>query len=243
MTEIPVPVATGLVTQAGRRIGRGHLRRGDPCQDAHATWAQGGRAAIAVADGLGSCPLSQHGSQAAAEAAVAFLAAAAAWDGDAVRAAFAAAREAVLARAAALGVEPHEVATTLQVAARDGDAVLAGMVGDGAVVAGGETLLAPRPGGYANEVVPLTSPEWAEELQVARRDGAGPVVAFTDGLLRLLLRRDAGSGAWTPFAPFFEAFLPAVRRDPAQLQAFLGRDDVDRAWDDDKALAVILDAA
>ncbi len=229
---------------AGHRPGRSHRRLGLPCQDATASWSDPAapRAIAAVADGLGSCPLSEHGSRAAADAAVAFLAAAPAWDRDTLVAAFAAARAAVAGKAAELGATPHDLATTLQVAVLDGDRVLAGMVGDGAVVAGTprQALLVPRPGRYANEVVPLVADGWLDELQVAEAAG-GPVAVFSDGLTRLLLaRRD---GAWQPFAPFFDAFLPALRAgDPGLVQRWLDGDDVDDSWDDDKSM-VVVDAA
>ena len=238
----PQPAAPPVVrVHAARREGRGHRRRGEPCQDAHATWTDGVRAVAAVADGLGSQPLSRHGSQAAADAAVASLAGEPTWDEDALRRSFVAARAAIQVEAERLGVPLAALATTLQVAVRDGPAVLAGMVGDGAVVAGAEpvALLAPAMGGYANEVVPLTADDWEPHLRVARLEAAGPVLVFTDGLTRLLLARDGD--AWTPFAPFFSRFLPALAADidGALVRRFVAGDDVDRSWDDDKCLAVI----
>lgn len=249
--------AKQLRVDAARHPGRSHRRLGTPCQDAHAQWVDpvGQRAVAAVADGLGSCPLSQVGSQAAADAAVAALAAEPAWDEAALVRAFAAARAAVEAEAERAGAPVHDLATTLQVACRDGGVVLAGMVGDGAVVCGRTVLLAPAPGGYANEVVPITAGAWQDHLQVARHEnpgagararaegaGAGapdPVLLFSDGLIRLLLARDGAT--WTPFAPFFDRFLPALAADPdgTLVERFVHGDDVDRAWDDDKCLAVI----
>lgn len=124
---------------AGKRPGRHHRQNGIPCQDAFAVHSdpERGRAAAAVGDGLGSKPLSHFGSQAACDAAVASLQAEAAWDRDALVRAFQAAHDAVAAAAAQRGLEPHELATTLQVALLDGSHALAGMVGDGAVVAAG----------------------------------------------------------------------------------------------------------
>ena len=254
------PLDVRLRVLAARRPGRSHRRHGTPCQDAHAQWASpdGRRAVAAVADGLGSQPLSHQGSQAAADAAVAALALEPAWDEAALRRAFAAARAAVAAEADRVGAPLEALATTLQVAACDGARVLAGMVGDGAVVAGtpAQVLLAPALGGYANEVVPLTATDWQAHLQVASwtqaraRGPAGtgdagadpaplPVLLFSDGLTRLLLKRS--DGAWAPFAPFFDAFLPALAGDAsgALVQRLLDADDVDRSWDDDKCLAVI----
>jgi hypothetical protein len=242
--QVPAPAAA-LRVSAARRSGRGHVRLGAPCQDAFAVHEnpQAGRVAAAVADGLGSKPLSHLGSQAACDAAVASLAAepaSPAWGRDALLRALAAGRSAVAARAAAEGLAPGDLATTLQLAVLQDGRALAAMVGDGAVVgaagdgAGGpQVLLAPALGGYANEVVPLTAEGWQEHVRFAEADGMDAVLLFTDGLTRLLLARARGdpepaessaavSGgeraaapspapAWAPFAPFFDAFLPRVR--------------------------------
>jgi hypothetical protein len=247
---------------SGTRAGRGHRRRDVPCQDSVAVWESpdGGRAAAAVADGLGSKPLSHHGSKAACEAAVASLAAepAGSWDEAALVRAFEAARVAVQAAADGRQVTLQDLATTLQVATLDraDGRVLAGMVGDGAIVAhvagqGGaaehgdavRVLLAPAEGGYANEVTPVTDPLWRDDLRLGQADGARSVLLFTDGLTRLLLARSRAG--WQPFSPFFQAFLPqlaAAGFDDSLVAAFLGGDAVDRSWDDDKGLvAVALD--
>lgn len=250
---------------AGTRAGRGHRQRDLPCQDSVAVWESpdGGRAVAAVADGLGSKPLSHHGSQAACAAAVASLAAEpadAAWDEAALVRAFEAARTAVQAEADARQVSLQDLATTLQVATLDrtGGRVLAGMVGDGAVVAAladagaGDAvadevrvLLAPADGGYANEVTPVTDPRWGEAFRFAQVDGARSVLLFTDGLTRLLLARSRQG--WQPFSPFFQAFLPQLASpgfDGGLVADFLAGDAVDRSWDDDKGLvALALDPA
>jgi hypothetical protein len=232
---------------AGTRAGRSHRVRDGPCQDSFAAWESpdGARAAAAVADGLGSRPLSHFGSQAACDAAVASLAAEPAWDEAALGRAFAAAHAAVQAAAAERGLAVEELATTLQVATLGGERALAGMVGDGAVVAGlasGEArvLLAPAEGGYANEVFPLTSPGWQDQLRTAVLFEARSVLLFTDGLTRLLLAKSRQG--WQPFSPFFEAFLPRLAEpafDDRLVATFLGGDAVDRSWDDDKGLVVL----
>lgn len=241
---------------AGKREGRGHRQFGVPCQDAFAVHeegagAPGGRVAAAVADGLGSKPLSHFGSQAACDAAVASLAAEPIWDAPALTRAFQAAFDAVAAAAAERGSPPHELATTLQLATLQGGTVRAGMVGDGAIVAADadglpSLLLAPAPSRYANEVVPLTEPTWRDHLRLAEATGARSVLLFTDGLTRLLLARSRAM--WAPFAPFFASFLPrtfaaasaaADNADAGLVTEFLGDDAVDRSWDDDKCLVVI----
>ncbi|MEK6975819.1 MAG: PP2C family serine/threonine-protein phosphatase [Candidatus Thermoplasmatota archaeon] len=231
---------------AGKRAGRSHRQRGDPCQDSFAVDVDpaGGRAVAAVADGLGSRPLSHLGSQAACDAAVASLRAEPAWDRAAMLRAFEAAAIAVRDAAARHGLGADDLATTLQVAAVSGGRVLAAMVGDGAIVGGDPVAVAVAPpqSGYANEVFPLTQPGWREHLQVAEQEFAGPVLLFTDGLTRLLLARSRAG--WTPFAPFFASFLPRLPRGgDGFVQAFLDGDQVDQSWDDDKCLVVIHRAA
>lgn len=229
---------------AGRRAGRGHRQRDVPCQDAFATLRDPAnrRAAAAVADGLGSKPLSHLGSQAACDAAMASLEREPVWDEPALTRAFEAARAAVEAAAAEQGLEAEELATTLQLATLSDGHALAAMVGDGAIVAAGPAalLLEPAPSEFANEVVPLTAADWRSHLRFAESDGASSVLLFTDGLTRLLLTRSRDG--WSPFAPFFDSFLPrlsAVEFDDGTVPRFLDGDGVDRSWDDDKCLVVI----
>lgn len=200
----------------------------------------GRRACVAVADGLGSKPLSQHGSQAACDAAVAFLASQVDWTEQTLLDALHAASSAVAQVARELGVPSEALATTLQLACRDGGQVLAAMVGDGAIVAIREgqatVVLGPPPGQYANEVMPITHEGWQGHVQLASAQADGPVLVFSDGLVRLLLKKE--KDGWRPFDPFFAAFLPHVGR-PGLVQRFLDGDDVDSSWDDDKCLAVI----
>ena len=249
--QTPAPVPPDgpgrLRVAAARRVGRGHAARGEPCQDAFAIHEDAaGRVAVAVADGLGSRPLSHLGSQAACDAAVAFLAAEAGpWDEAALRRAFEAARMAVATAAqdAGAGVAMADLATTLQVAVLHADGRAWGaMVGDGALVAvvdgAALILLEPAESEYANVVVPLSADDWADSFRTAEVGGASTVLAFTDGLTRLLLQR-AGK-QWAPFSPFFDSFLPTLGRDVGGAVArLLASDDVDRAWDDDKALVVV----
>lgn len=232
----------------GTRAGRSHRARDQPCQDAYAIRSlDGGRVVAAVADGLGSRPLSHLGSDAACRAAVDALAREPTWDDAALRRAFEAARTSLDQLAAGMGAPVTDLATTLLVAAVAPERVVAGMVGDGAVVACGPTirlLLEPVNGEYANEVVPLTHPDWPAHVRSAEGQGAETVLLFTDGLTRLLLQRKHGQ--WSPFQPFFDAFLPKVREGSANgdlVAEFLATSRVDESWDDDKCLVVIGPAA
>lgn len=199
--------------------------------------------AAAVADGLGSKPLSHVGSRAACQAAVLSLEREETWEEEAIRRAFLAAREGIRFAAAQHRVAPEDMAATLQVVGFDEGATAAGIVGDGAVVACDDevhVLLPPEESEYANEVVPITHPGWADHFRYAATPSADCALLFTDGLTRLLLARS--KEGWQPFGPFFDAFLPKLRDDEFDeelVERFLGSDNVDSSWDDDKCLVVI----
>jgi len=243
MMTSSLDAATMTRAAGATATGRWHRHALLPCQDSFAVWQDpaGGRVAAALADGLGSCPRSDAGSRAAADAAVAALAAEPAWDESVLRSAFAAARAAVQAEADRLGAPLHDLATTLQVAALDGARLLSGMVGDGAIVAaasgGAAVALAPAESRYANEVVPVTADGWLEALRLDVRP-ADAAILFSDGLTRLLLSRSRDG--WAPYAPFFDAFLPRwAGGDVDSVARFVASPEVDAAWDDDKCLVVV----
>jgi hypothetical protein len=226
------------------------------------------RQAAAVADGRGSQRLSDVGSQAACDAAVASLAADGSWTEESLVRACEAARGALEREAAVRAVPLSTLATTLQVALVENGEVRAAMVGDGAIVVaergpgredaptggaqddgsgllarvgGARILLAPADSEYANEVYPLTSPGWREHLRLAQAPGE-TVLLFTDGLTRLLLARQGTD--WSAYQPFFDSFLPRLGTEGAArlVDRFLQSDTVDRSWDDDKCLVVMTNA-
>src|SRR5687768_902668 len=128
--------AVSMRVFAAKREGRSHRLSGRPCQDAFASLddVARGRAAAAVADGLGSQPHSEVGSQLACDAAIASLAGEDAWTDDSLVRAFEAARAALVSEAERRRIPLSQLATTLHLAVRHGDQILAGMVGDGAIV-------------------------------------------------------------------------------------------------------------
>src|SRR5687768_12505155 len=131
--------AVSMRVFAAKREGRSHRLSGRPCQDAFASLddVARGRAAAAVADGLRSQPHSEVGSQLACDAAIAALAGEDAWTEESLVRAFEAARGALVAESERRGIPLSRLATTLQLALRDGDRILAAMVGDGAIVVSG----------------------------------------------------------------------------------------------------------
>jgi hypothetical protein len=235
-----------MPVSAATRPGRGHRRVHQPCQDAFAARELPGQGTIvfAVADGLGSQPLSHVGANVATRAAVDRLVAEGRWDVRAMLGAFRSARRALRMEAAHRGVRVRELSTTLQVGVLGPHGAVAAMVGDGAMVAGGSgehVLLAPEPGGYANEVVPLTASLWRLHFHYAEHPDARWMLGFTDGLTRLLLAR--ADGAWRPYRPFWDAFVPKLTSQPFEdglAQRFLSGDHVDASWDDDKCLVAVV---
>lgn len=228
----------------GRRAGRTHRERRVACQDAYAAReTPDGRIVAAVADGLGSCRLSEHGSQAAVDAAVASLAACRSWTPRALHRAFRVARSALARRAQELGAPIHELATTLHLVGLAPQGIVAASIGDGAILAADPTpriLLPPEDSEYANHVVPITHEDWEDHLRIAVASHPGTTFLLTDGLTRLLLVRRKGH--WTPYAPFFDAVLPPLQDgglDPNLVPRLLAKDRLDQAWDDDKCLVVM----
>lgn len=144
--------------------GTSHVRSGLVCQDNRAWFDAGDIVGMAIADGAGSKPFSEHGSAVAVRAAIVHLVEqyergslknsdekAGGWlsrwfcfkpkkqdDDDGLRMrlkqSFAAAAKAVEVEAAELGTTPQELATTLIVTLAGPDFVAAAQVGDGAVV-------------------------------------------------------------------------------------------------------------
>jgi len=259
---------------AASLAGTSHIATGLPCQDAHG-WRElpGGLLIAAVADGAGSASRSDEGAAIAVEAALDELTARLiAGDVDcgpepgqgpdpdldldqassavALRAAFAAAREALLARAAAEGFPARDLACTLALAVVDAQALTAAQVGDGAVLARHadgtwQSLLEPQKGEYANEVLLLIAPEALQRMSLAQVPAPEAMVLSTDGLIRLMLRLPGGEphpAFLDPLVAFARqaADLAAARRG---LRSFLGSERVCGRTDDDKTLLIALPPA
>lgn len=256
---------------AASLAGTSHIANGLPCQDAHG-WRElpGGLLIAAVADGAGSASRSDEGAALAVEAALEELAARLTADdahrgpepdpgadpgmdpvpAAALRAAFAAAREALLARAAAEGFPARDLACTLALAVVDARALSAAQVGDGAVLArqadgSWQSLLAPQKGEYANEVLLLIAPEALERMSLAQVPAPEALVLSTDGLIRLMLRMPGGE----PHPAFLDPLVAFARQAahvaPARLglRSFLGSERVCSRTDDDKTLLIALPSA
>jgi hypothetical protein len=231
-----------------------HEQDGAPCQDAWA-WGPAGarRIGLCLCDGAGSAAHSEIGAAAVAAAVVEALrerAPAQTQDlCDAVRAACADGRQALLREAEARAVPPADLACTLVAAAAWDDAVAVAHLGDGAVIGrrrgDAELMLlsAPDRGEYANETWFITSPSWEARLRVALHQGVDALCAFTDGCEAAALLRGR---ALAPFAPFcaplfdFAAEVTDVHAAGGEVARLLDADPLRRSSGDDKTLAVAL---
>jgi hypothetical protein len=217
-------------------------------------WQQtaGGALVAAVADGAGTAPLSDVGSDLAARSAVkhavGILDQVVPCDNQGwqvlLRNVFRKARKTVESEAAGRGHSALDLATTLLVAIVTPEVVVAGQVGDGAVVVrhGDDTFHAvtrPAPGEYINETTFLTSNDSLKQIQFAVHKGAVTGLAmFSDGLQMLALKMPQGE----PHSPFFVPLLKFVSGagDPSkaqeQLRGFLQSPKITDRADDDLTL-------
>jgi Protein phosphatase 2C len=232
--------------------GPDHERESLPCQDAWAAGPLGARgAAVCLCDGAGSAAHAEVGARAVAAAVVAALGALAPEDpttlGEALRAACAAGRGALLREAEEREVAPEALACTLVAVAALDEHVAIAHLGDGAVVGqregSGELCLlsAPDRGEYANETFFVTSPSWEARLRVDLHDGIAAFCALTDGCQDASLVRGP---AYAPFAPFcapifaFAAEIDDAEGGGGEVAQLLDAAALRRSSGDDKTLAV-----
>lgn len=226
-----------------------HIKDGRGCDDAHGWATRNDLTVLAVADGAGSRPgTSCVGAQVAVAAAldaadspdfsIAFVD-----DPDAATAGLVvAAREALSAEAAALGLELTDLATTLCVAVIGRERVTAAQVGDGIAVLGWddglEAVAIAERFEYANEVVFLTAPDALEHMKIGGGDTARlrAIALSTDGL-RYKVLNNLTTGE--PFEQFFRDAWRYARQTDARssaISSFLAA--VDDQTGDDKTLVL-----
>ncbi len=228
-----------------------------PCQDAHQWEAVGeGILVVAVTDGAGSAPWRMPARRWRPARPWNTCASAcppppASGRDDAagaglLRECAACAQKALETEAAARGVPPQDLATTLSLVAATPEVVAAVQVGDGAVVVTGadgslHALVRPVVGEYLNETTFLTSKEALATLHPAIWRGQPRHLAvFSDGLQMAALRMPSGEPHPGFFTPLFE-FLQG-QPDPGQatqaLAAFLGSERLRERTDDDVTLVL-----
>jgi len=237
-----------LPTIVTRRRGAKHIARDQPCQDAVASLVTADGAVLAVADGAGSQPLSQHGARAAVLAAVEALGRVLGAEPleRALLGALFRARDAVVEAAAVRELPPQQLASTLSVAAVTPARVGVASVGDGVHVlrttSGALELFAMAPAGeLANRTTFLTSRRFAERivLDVRDADDVEALLLSSDGLDPLLV--SGPLDARFPYGGVVHGLLDMASFDAsagAQLDAFLASPAVSARTDDDCSLAI-----
>ncbi|MFN8444285.1 MAG: PP2C family serine/threonine-protein phosphatase [Caldilineaceae bacterium] len=236
--------------------GSSHLRTQLPCQDAHCLASlAGGEMLCAVADGLGSAALSDQGAQLAVQVALDSLTTTLQMGlpeseterETAMRSAFASARNSLQEKATAANQPLRDYATTLIVAVLSKGWLGVAHLGDGAVVAHFEneplcTISPPMRGEYANETMPLTSPDALASVRYQARSGNMLGVSiFSDGLQNLCLDAATGEPYEPFFAPLFAQLAQPIEPESARqsLIDFLQSERVCKRSDDDKTLVLL----
>lgn len=226
------------------------------CQDAH-RWLclAEDTLLITVADGAGTAPLAEVGSEIACRASLDFMVTHAPketlpksekeWR-NLIHASLRAALDALQKEAEARQAPLSYLSTTLIVAVATPEGVVVGQVGDGMVfVADGNGeivgLTAPDRGEYSNETCMLTSASALETVQFAVwQSPVTGIAATTDGLLPITTTLPF----YKPYAPFFTNLFAFLRKtaDPTEaetkLRGFLLSDRVQNGTGDDLTLVL-----
>ncbi len=183
-------------------VGRGHIEKGLPCQDAAGVSLDGDVAAIVMSDGAGSARHSEHGAAIAVQTVTRVLRETAPWPTpESVKEQVLAECQAEIAeRANELGCPTTELAATLAFVAITGDICIAGNLGDGVVAASRsdklEVLIGPERGEFANETVFLTSRRANKCLRIIMKkplDDYDGFVVMSDGAAESLYQRREGT--------------------------------------------------
>ncbi len=235
--------------------GVSHVKRNQPCQDAH-FWREfpGAAMVVSVADGAGSASLSQLGAARAAVSSVDWVAEL--MNGQLpmldeewrqlLLAALETAHESVTTVAEKRKVTTRELATTLILAIVTLDTVACVQVGDGACVVlteegEVESVTAPQRGEHLNETFFFTAPNYQEAAQFSIWHGSVRGVAvFSDGLQMLALKMPEGRPHPAFFMPLFDmvAAQENTREVEEELRVFLQSDRITARADDDLTLVV-----
>ncbi len=235
--------------------GVSHVKRNQPCQDAH-FWREfpGSAMVVAVADGAGSANLSQLGAARAAVSSVDWVAEL--LNGEyptedeewrqLLLAALQTAHESVIGVAEKRKVTPRDLATTLILAVVTPDTVATVQVGDGAaVVRTGDgdfvAVTVPQRGEHINETFFFTAPNYQDAAQFSVWHGqVSGVAVFSDGLQMLALKMPEGTAHPAFFSPLFNmvAAQENTREVEEELRIFLQSDRITERADDDLTLVV-----
>lgn len=202
-------------------VGKSHLDKGLPCQDAHAQAVDGSNLVAVVCDGAGSARHSDEGAQFVADQLVLALAARL-HGGAAIEELHNGALEAVLAqiraaleeKAAAASTTIDDYATTVVGVVMGPDVGLFFHLGDGLAVAqmadGAQRISLPANGEYANETYFLSSVRWRDHLRLLPLSaGVESVVLMSDGCMPFAMARQNAS-LYAPYMGAVEGYLRGV---------------------------------
>ena len=182
-------------------VGRGHIERGLPCQDASSVSLSGEVVSLVISDGAGSARHSEQGAEIAVRTVTRVLRETAPWTApEAVREQIlTACRSAITTRAQELDCPISELAATLAFVAVTGDLCIAGNIGDGVVAAfrgeKSEVLIGPERGEFANETTFLTSSCANKHLRIIVKkplDDYDGFAVMSDGAAESLYQRGKG---------------------------------------------------
>ena len=185
---------------AASAVGRGHIKKGMPCQDAVGVSLDGDVATIVMSDGAGSAQHSEHGAAIAVRTATRILRETVPWTApEAVKQQILATCQAEMAkRANDLGCPIAELSATLAFVAVTGNVCIAGNLGDGVVAAfrkgKSEVLIGQERGEFANETVFLTSSHANKHLHTIKKplDDYDGFTVMSDGAAESLYQRREG---------------------------------------------------
>jgi hypothetical protein len=238
----------GWTVIGGSVTGRSHANSGSACADAHG-WAVEPsrlRTCLAVADGVGAAARGAVASALASKVVVDALVEAPNVNDSSVRAAFAAAREAIVSQASADRVDLADFATTLAVGVVTEHVLVVGQIGDTIAVAkrdGVSVTLSPSPQyGGANQTDLLSADDWESRLRldVVSAVGYEGFALSTDGL-RHALFEDIETAR--PSQPFFDEIFAFAYDNPQSGDEVLARlHDLDDRAGDDLTLVVAVPA-
>lgn len=236
--------------------GGSHKRNGQPCQDS-SRWDEipGGVLVAAVADGAGSAECSEIGASLAVTRAMkqactrlANGVPRTAGGGEALLYdCFRAARDELIATAESMSISLGDLATTLLLAVVTPDRLVAGQVGDGAIVARlpddsfSAVTRPPVQQEYVNETSFLTSDTFLERAQfVVHPHPVTGVALFTDGLQMLALRMPQALPHPAFFSPLLRllAAAPEASKATEHLRGFLESPQIAQRTHDDLTLVL-----
>lgn len=235
-------------------VGKAHIDKDLPCQDAHAHAVAGSSLVAVVCDGAGSARHSAQGAQFVADQLVLALSArlqqGAAIDtlhNGGVEESMAQVRDALATLADAADAVLDDYAATVVGVVMGQDLGLLFHLGDGVAVAqladGAQRISLPANGEYANETYFLSGARWRDQLRcLPLEPGVQSLVLMSDGCMPFAMSKHNAS-LYAPFMGAVEGYLRTVDSVAAgntALAATLADPRTHQITGDDKTLLLAL---